>query len=220
MISKKVLQSKITAMNKLFTIILVTVVALLVPSFITPQSIKASVKSVCVDPGHGGSDTGAINGSLTEKTLNLDIANRLANLLSYNGYTVYQTRTDDTTLSNNDRYTFCNSRGANILVSIHHNGSTNTSLDYSQALYMKKIDVDLAKAIVNSVSAKLGTDNHGISRFASGVLLKAKMPAAISESFFLTSTYEYNLLNSSIVDRRQDEAQAVYEGIVNYFASH
>jgi len=85
---------------------------------------------------------------------------------------------------------------------------------------MKKTDVDLAKIIVNSVSSKLGTKNNGISRFASGVLLKAKMPAAMSEGFFLTSTYEYNLLISSTVDRRQDEAQALLEGITAYFSTH
>ena len=208
-------------MNKFFLITFLILVTLLTLSLTNPQTINASTKSVCIDPGHGGSDTGAVNSSITEKALNLDVANRLASLLSSNGYTVYQTRTDDTTtLSNNDRYTFCNSKGASILLSVHHNGSTNISLDYSQALYMKKIDVDLAKAIVNAVSAKLGTSNHGISRFASGVLLKAKMPATISEGFFLTNADEFNLLNSTSVDRRQDEAQALYNGILSYFSSH
>jgi len=187
---------------------------------ISPNSLNAAVKSVCIDPGHGGSDIGTSNNEILEKDLNLDVANRLAALLTNNGYTVYQTRADDSTHSNNDRYTFCNSRGASILVSIHHNGSTNSSLDYSLGLYMKRIDVDLATSIVNAVSSGLGTNNHGVSRFASGVLLKAKMPAAISEGFFLTNTEEYNLLNSTSVDRRQEEAQALYNGIVNYFSTH
>ena len=85
---------------------------------------------------------------------------------------------------------------------------------------MKKTDVDLAKIIVNSVSSRLGTENRGISRFASGVLLKAKMPAAMSEAFFLTSTYEYSLLTGSTVDRRQDEAQALLVGVTAYFSTH
>lgn len=185
-----------------------------------PSPPPTILNSVCIDAGHGGTDIGTSNNEILEKDLNLDVANRLAALLTNNGYTVYQTRTDDSTLSNNYRYTFCNSEGASILVSIHHNGSTDSSLDYSLGLYMKKDDVDLATSIVNAVSAGLGTDNHGISRFASGVLLKAKMPAAISEGFFLTNTEEYNLLNSTTIDRRQDEAQALYNGIVNYFASH
>lgn len=182
------------------------------------RSASAAGKSVCIDPGHGGTDIGTSNNGILEKDLNLDVANRLAVLATQSGLTIYQTRTGNQTLSNNDRYTFCNNRGANILVSIHHNGSTNSSLDYSLGLYMKKVDVDLARSIVNTVSVGLGTDNHGTSRYASGVLLKAKMPAAMSEGFFLTNTEEYNLLQSTTVDHRQEEAQALYNGIVNYFS--
>lgn len=195
-------------------------VSLLFLLFVTSKNVNAAGKSVCIDPGHGGSDAGTSNNGILEKDLNLDVANRLAFLATQSGLTIYQTRIGNQTLSNNDRYTFCNNKNANILVSIHHNGSSDPFLDYSMALYMKKTDVDLAKTVVGSVSAKLGTQNRGISRFASGVLLKAKMPAAISEGFFLTSNYEYDLLTGTIVDRRQDEAQGLLEGITTYFSTH
>lgn len=184
------------------------------------KSAAAPNKSVCIDPGHGGSDVGTSNNGILEKDLNLDVSNKLAFLAIQSGLTVYQTRTEDQTLSNKDRYTFCNNKNANILVSIHHNGSSNPSLDYSMALYMKKTDVDLAKTIVSSVSSKLAIENRGISRFASGVLLKAKMPATIIEGFFLTSSYEHGLLTGNTVDRRQDEAQGLLDGITSYFATH
>lgn len=58
--------------------------------------------------------------------------------------------------------------------------------------------------------------NKGIAQFASGVLIKSDMPATISEGFFLTNTHEYNLLTASGSTRRQDEAQAIYNGIVAY----
>lgn len=207
-------------MPKRLLIFFSIIASLLLLVFIDPNIKAASPKSVCIDPGHGGGDTGAVNNDILEKDLNLDVTNKLATLLQNAGYTVYQTRTTDQTLSNSDRYNFCNSNNATILVSIHHNGSSNSSLDYSQSLYMKKSDVELARAIVNSVSVKLNTENHGISRFASGVLLKSKMPAAISEAFFLTSTVEYNMLKDPSLDRRQDEAQALFAAITNYFASH
>ena len=206
-------------MKRLISVVFISV--LLLFFFVdTPKNVDAVGKSVCIDPGHGGSEVGTSNNGILEKDLNLDVANRLAYLATQSGLTVYQTRTGDETLSNRDRYTFCNSKNAGILVSIHHNGSNDFSLDYSQALYMKKTDVNLAKTIVGSVSAKLGTKNWGISRFASGVLLKAKMPATISEGFFLTSSYEYDLLTGTIVDRRQDEAQGLFEGITAYFVTH
>ena len=174
--------------------------------------------SVCLDPGHGDSDIGAVNGDLQEKNINLEVANKLATLLTGADYTVFQTRTDDNTLSNADRYNFCNSQRATILVSIHHNGSSDSNLDYSTALYMKKPDVALAQVVVNTVSSQLGLPNHGISRFASGVLLKADMPATISEGFFLTNTVEADLIKNS--NRLDQEAQALFAAIESYFATH
>lgn len=174
--------------------------------------------SVCIDPGHGGSEIGSGNGGLLEKNVNLEVANKLSSLLTASGYTVFQTRTDDSNLSNADRYNYCNSQRAAILVSIHHNGSTDSNLDYSTALYMKKSDVALAQVVVNTVSSQLGLPNHGISRFASGVLLKAAMPATISEGFFLTNTTEADLIKNS--NRLDQEAQALFMAIESYVAAN
>lgn len=174
--------------------------------------------SVCIDPGHGGDDIGTVNGDLLEKNVNLEVANKLATLLTSASFTVFQTRTDDSTFSNADRYNYCNSQRAAILVSIHHNGSTDPSLDYSTALYMKKSDVALAQVVVDTVSSQLGLPNHGISRFASGVLLKADMPATISEGFFLTNDNEAELIQSS--NRLDQEAQALFTAIQIYFAAN
>lgn len=174
--------------------------------------------SVCLDPGHGGSDIGAVNGDLVEKDVNLEVANKLSTLLENAGYTVFQTRTDDSTLSNADRYNYCNSEMAAILVSIHHNGSSDPNVDYSLALYMKKADdVALAQIVVDTVSSQLELSSQGISRFASGVLLKADMPATISEGFFLTSSVEADLIKNS--NRLDQEAQALLTAIQSYFSS-
>lgn len=67
-------------------------------------------KTVVLDPGHGGSDSGAVNGTykLKEKDQNLEVAKRLQALLEASGATVNMTRTADVYLSNRDRYTFLN----------------------------------------------------------------------------------------------------------------
>ncbi|KKQ75421.1 MAG: hypothetical protein US96_C0011G0019 [Candidatus Woesebacteria bacterium GW2011_GWB1_38_5b] len=171
--------------------------------------------SVCVDAGHGGNDIGTENQELTEKEINLQVAQLLKEKLETVGYTVFMTRTDDSTLSNADRYNFCNAQTAAILISIHHNGSSSSAVDYSQALYMKKSDVALAQEVVNTVSTSLGIPSQGISRFASGVLLKAKMPATISEGFFLTNSTEYSLIKNN--NRLEQEAEALSAAVQNYF---
>ena len=199
----------------------VLILLILFPIFTFPVIAAKPVpspvpKSVCLDPGHGGRDTGAVNQDLTEKDINLEVAQLLKQKLELDGYTVYLTRTGDETLSNADRYNRCNSLKTSILVSIHHNGSNDPLLDYSQALYMKKQDVALARFIVDEISSQLVLPNHGLSRFASGVLLKANMPAAISEGFFLTSEFEYTQLKQGT--RQQQEAQALFTAIDSYLS--
>ena len=74
-----------------------------------------------LDPGHRGSDTGAVNSKygLTEKDQNLKVAYALKPLLVTNGYKVRVTRTtNEAILSNNDRYTYVNITGAKVLISI------------------------------------------------------------------------------------------------------
>ena len=179
-----------------------------------------AAQSVCLDPGHGGSDIGASNGGIQEKDLNLQVARKLGDLLVANGYVVHYTRETDISLSRSDRAKYCNSKGATILVSVHHNGSSNPATDYSTALYQKRIDRDLARSVVDAVSLGLGTPNRGIAQFASGVLVKSDMPATISEGYFLTNNDQLAKLNDPDPDYRLQEAQALYNGIVAYFRTH
>ncbi|OGM25448.1 hypothetical protein A2715_05365 [Candidatus Woesebacteria bacterium RIFCSPHIGHO2_01_FULL_39_32] len=174
--------------------------------------------SVCIDPGHGGSEVGSVNGSLKESTVNLEVANLLKNKLMNYGYNpglIFMTRTDDSDKSNADRYNFCNSQKTAVLISIHHNGSSDSSVDYTSALYFKGEDKEIANYVTQNISQKLVLPNNGIRRYASGVLLKSKMPATISEGFFLTSSDEYNLIKNS--DRLDQEAEALFSAINTFF---
>src|ERR671921_169440 len=133
---------------------------------------------VVLDAGHGGTDSGAVNTKyrLTEKEQTLEVANRLKTLLAGDGCTVYMTRTlNSQTLSNNDRYTYANTKGANLLVSIHMNGSTNPSTDYTTTLFGKwRKDKELANTVFSSLwtlPAANGTGTIATSKpysFASG----------------------------------------------------
>ncbi len=98
-------------------------------------------KKICIDPGHGGSDPGAINNEfgLFESTINLDVSYGLKWLLENEGAEVVLTRTDDSYKDNNDRYTFCNSEAATILISIHTNSVVDPS-GVPMALYFPDDD--------------------------------------------------------------------------------
>lgn len=175
-----------------------------------------SPNAVCLDPGHGGSDPGAQYNGVSEKDLNLTEALKVGDKLTTSGYQVYYTRTTDVALDNAARYNYCNSTPSAITVSIHHNGSTDHSADYTTALWSGNDDKALASTIASSVSTALGTRNAGTSRFQSGVLLKTNMPATISEGFFVSSDYEQALLPT----RLDTEADGLYNGITSYLATH
>ena len=185
-----------------------------------------SGKKVVIDAGHGGTDPGAQNQAygLVEKDQNLDVAYRLKDLLQASGATIYMTRTDDENLSNTARANRANSFKANdpgtyVLVSIHMNGSTDTTVDYTTTLFGKwRKDKALAQTVYyDGLLPSLGIKGKAPYSYASGVLLKSNMPATIAETVFITSDYEGNLLKNGGGTRQQQIAQALKAGLENYF---
>ncbi|WP_197456731.1 N-acetylmuramoyl-L-alanine amidase family protein [Cephaloticoccus primus] len=87
------------------------------------------LKTIVIDPGHGGADPGKVNARLgvNEKTMTLDTAKRLQSLLEVRGYRVLLTRTADVALDkdkNTDlraRAHFANSAQADLFISLHYN---------------------------------------------------------------------------------------------------
>ena len=185
---------------------------------------------IVLDPGHGGSDTGAVNKTynLKESEEVLKVANILKGLLVGDGYTVCMTRTTNAeTLSNNDRYTYANTTGARVLVSIHMNGSSNPDTDYTTTLFWKwQKDKGLANTVFNrlkTLPAASGTGTIATKTpysYASGVLLKSNMPATIAETVFITSDKEAALLSNGTGERQQQIAEALRAGIEDYLSTH
>jgi N-acetylmuramoyl-L-alanine amidase len=184
---------------------------------------------VVLDAGHGGSDSGAVNArhGLVEEEQTLDVARRLETLLEADGHAVCMTRTGDETLSNNDRYAYANTTGAEVLVSVHMNGSSDPATDYTTTLFGKwRKDKALAQTVFKSLSTLPAADGAGTMRtrapysFASGVLLKSEMPATIAETVFITSDAEGRLLSDGTGARQQQIAGALKIGIEDYLATH
>jgi N-acetylmuramoyl-L-alanine amidase len=137
------------------------------------------------------------------------------------------TRTSNSeTLSNNDRYAYANTTGAKVLVSIHMNGASNSSTDYTTTLFGKwRKDKELANTVFGSLSNLPAADGTGeiATRtpysFASGVLLKSNMPATIAETVFITNDREGRLLSEGAGARQQQIAQALKVGIEGYLTA-
>jgi N-acetylmuramoyl-L-alanine amidase len=92
----------------------------------TEEARFKGIRSVLIDPGHGGKDPGAIGqGGLREKDVVLDIALKLGRILEKKGLEVIYTRRKDVFVPLNERTEIANERGADLFISIHTNSSRN-----------------------------------------------------------------------------------------------
>lgn len=101
------------------------------PKKAAKNAAKSTAKNVvvCIDPGHGGSNHGAMYNGYEEKNLTLQIAQAMQQELSlYQGVTVVMTRTADTDVSLTDRAKTAADAKADFLYSIHLNASADHNL--------------------------------------------------------------------------------------------
>ena len=171
---------------------------------------------VVLDPGHGGSDPGAVANGIVEAELTLDIALRVAAQL---GYSTQLTRdSNGTTLGNSERGDIANDCGALVYVSIHFNASSNPEVNYTQTFWGKKRkDLDFAAWMSGYMT--LGIPNNGAGQFANGALLTASMPATLIESAFITNPGEAQQLSDPSSGRRDRIAAAIAVGINDWLAA-
>ena len=95
------------------------------------------VRTIVIDPGHGGEDPGTSGHFGTkEKDITLDIAKRLQQRMSrYDGYKILLTRNEDMTLSLEARIDFANAHNADIFVSVHVNNIPNKPYSIIETYY-------------------------------------------------------------------------------------
>ena len=84
-------------------------------------------KLIVIDPGHGGSDSGAVGNGLKEKNVVLATSKKLGALLQKRGYRVLYTRSTDVFINLRSRTAFAAKRNADMFISIHANAAPNAS---------------------------------------------------------------------------------------------
>lgn len=95
-----------------------------------------SVKTIVIDPGHGGRQPGAVGSTgLAEKTVTLDVARRLQRRLEDHGYHTLLTRETDIALTLRERVRFAREAKADLFISIHINALPVDSLSVVETFY-------------------------------------------------------------------------------------
>lgn len=180
---------------------------------------------IVIDPGHGGSDCGAINKglNLSEAAVTLDICKRLSQILTSQGWKVVMTRTTDVDVSYagssakeelGARVKVANEARADMFLSIHCNASVSASSNGTSLHYYKQSDYVLATELQQAVLASTGRANRGLQANRFYVLAHTQMPAVLVETAFLTNATEGALLNDPAF--RQKIAEGLAQGLRQY----
>lgn len=170
-------------------------------------------KKVFIDPGHGGSDSGAVGvNNLLEKDINLQVAKKAESLLKKQGVEVKLSRESDVYLSLDARTTMANNWKADCFVSIHCNAFDGTAKGIETYSYQSNTS-DLAKKVHTQVlNTKAYTLNRGLKTASFYVLKYTTMRACLMEMAFID-----NVEDSKILTQRQDDlALGIAKGVCDY----
>ena len=184
-------------------------------------------KVITIDPGHGGSDPGAIGqGGLKEKQVTLPIAEMLKEQLEKRGAKVYMTRTSDVDVfgpraSDKDelqaRVNVAEKHNSDLFISLHINSSVNSKVGGISTYYYPKTTNDnrLATHVQKELSSNFGVDNLGIREANFYVVKRCTMPAVLIELCFISNPKEEKLLAGNWF--RKKSARLIADGIEEYF---
>ncbi|MFA6281685.1 MAG: N-acetylmuramoyl-L-alanine amidase [Candidatus Omnitrophota bacterium] len=140
--------------------------------FKEPASLKAAflIKTIVIDPGHGGKDPGAIScRGYPEKDLNLKIAKYLKDELEQRGFTVFLTRTKDVYLTLQERVNLAKCRNADIFISIHGNSNRSRRLRGMEVYYLSPARLD-AQARALKLAKEENFYSYKLTRDAEAIL--------------------------------------------------
>ncbi|MCI1272958.1 MAG: N-acetylmuramoyl-L-alanine amidase [Clostridiaceae bacterium] len=186
------------------------------PVVTNPSKYTSGTKRVVLDAGHGGKDVGAVGGGKWyEKDVNLDVTKRVHDILVKRGYSVVLTRPNDTFVSLQDRVAISESSNPDIFVSIHVNSSTSSSATGLETHYYHQESIPLAQSVHSSLASAINSPNRGLLKSKFYVINHTTVPAILVEIGFISNPTEREELFTS--KRRQATAQAIADGIQNYF---
>ncbi|MEI6072721.1 MAG: N-acetylmuramoyl-L-alanine amidase [Verrucomicrobiae bacterium] len=207
-----------------------------------PGKIKdaSAVRTVILDAGHGGHDSGARGPLGAEKDAALDVALRAKKLLEQNDYNVRLTRSTDVFIPLEKRPAFANRCPNAIFISIHFNKSNRVggtgietyalaprgvpSMDEENLSYSDfkqypghardSENIALATAMHSSMLRQMRLFDRGIKRARFVVIRDAQIPAVLLEGGFMNHPDDSRQIASG--GFRDAFARAILEGATRY----
>lgn len=161
-----------------------------------PVPVRPHLRTIILDPGHGGHDPGAISrAGLREKSVVLDVALRLKELLQRDGFRVVMTREKDRFISLSGRSEIANREGADLFISVHANASRRRSISGYEVYYLSE-----------------ATDDHARSLEAAENI---SLPEEVGKVAPRTAAIVWDLLYSEYREESRELAASVCQGLKN-----
>lgn len=192
-----------------------------------PKTLSGSV--IMLDPGHGGfgSPGAGSSSSVYEKDITLSIAQKAAQLLRKHGAEVVLTREGDGSLFLGERVSLARNVKPDVFVSIHCDGSDNTSWLGTHTFYYKSYSMTLASSVhsqlVTAYRSYYYTDpssdayktlDKGIKFFPYQVTRVEECPSVLVECGYLSNEADAAFLSDE--NGQLILATAIAQGIVDY----
>ena len=208
---------------------------------LTPPRNRTSIKTIVIDPGHGGKDPGFEDGGRQEKKYTLLLAQELCEQLKRAGFKASLTRTTDTFIDKPLRPDLARRRGADLFVSLHWNSagsvrsdvkgvetycltpagapSTNAGNDLTGAELKpgnrnNDKNMFLAYELQRALVKSLGMEDRGLRRARFAVLSVAEIPAVLIEGGFMSHPTESRRIYDPVF--RQKMAKTIVDGLLAY----
>ena len=176
--------------------------------------------TVILDPGHGGSDGGAVavldGTEIAEKDIDTAVSEMVKVLLERQNIEVLLTRTEDVDMDLKERTRFANETGADLFVSLHCNTSeADSSVEGLECYYEVQGNKgkELADNIMNAAKASGNIKTRELRTEMMYVVRFTDMPAALVEMGFMSNPEELKKLCRS--SYQQILADAIAEGILD-----
>ena len=199
-------------------------------SFGQAKTVKEPLyqKTIFLDAGHGGPDSGALYRNIYEKDINLSIVKKLEKKLKEKGATVFLTRDGDYDLSvpytinrkRSDlsrRSNMINRSLCDLYISIHLNADTSTTYHGAQVFYDSKVKENkkIAELIQEDLKQYLYTTREAKEKNDMYLFHRLEKPGVLVEIGYITNPNDRYLL---IQDNYQDKvANVLTNSVIRYF---
>jgi N-acetylmuramoyl-L-alanine amidase len=203
-----------------------------------PRSARP-LRTIVLDPGHGGSDSGHQTGALQEKRFTLLLAQQLRAKLRAAGYRVVMTRQRDVFLELPERTALANREKADLFVSLHFNAASDSAIRGAEVFcltpngaastHAPRTEVlretlpghqDGARSLVlayqvqKALIERAGLADRGVKHARFAVLRDLTMPGILVEAGFLSAPEEARKIADAKF--REQLAEAIVAGIEQY----